>query len=220
MKIPTPVNSPIGQLFANPNQMYTNLGYRGHNGIDFGCPTGTPVKASIMGKVEFVGEDSSAGRGIYIISEFGGLIVRCIYWHLMSFNCSVGDTVEQGQVIGISDNTGMSTGPHLHFGMKPVKFNGTTYVNAYGDNGFGGSVDPFNYFVNPDISIFNNQIGAKGQFVKKIQELLNLNGCNLKVDGILGKKTFSATKDFQKKNKLKVDGRVGNKTMNKLLENI
>lgn len=59
--------------------------------------------------------------------------------------------------------------------------------------------------------------GAKGNDVKKLQELLNKQGYELKVDGKFGELTESAVKDFQKNKGLKIDGIVGNKTWNLLL---
>ena len=215
MKILAKINCRLGQPFGNPAPMYTNLGLKGHNGLDYPFPTGTLLECVIRGKVEFVGEDSAAGKGVYIISDLGDSAWRTIYWHLQSFNVKVGDIVEVGDILGISDNTGMSTGPHLHFGLKPVKFNGTNYEDVNHDNNFRGAIDPFPYFtevIYPPI-----KKGMMGCFVKQIQIYLNKVGYTLAVDEKFGKLTEQAVKDFQLKNGLKVDGIFGSLSMNKLL---
>src|SRR3990167_8217175 len=96
IKLPFSGNFRISQLFGNVASMYTNLGLKGHNGIDFVCPTGTLIQASIKGVVEFVGQDSMAGKGVYIVSDLGqNEGYRTIYWHLQSFNVKFGDIVEE-----------------------------------------------------------------------------------------------------------------------------
>lgn len=216
LKIKTPTTYPISQLFGNPAKMYTDLGYKGHNGIDFGCPTGTPIVACYDGFVEYTGEDGSGGIGVYVIHP--ELNLRSIYWHFKNYTVKVGDKVKQGDILGISDNTGFSFGAHLHFGLKKIEKRGNVWVIPYDPSGWNGNIDPF------DMLDFYNIKGnwkrgtTKGIWVKKIQELLNRKGAKLKIDGLFGKKTEKAIKDFQTKVGLKSDGVVGSKTWAKLLE--
>ena len=88
-----------------------------HNGVDYAADTGTPVRSVADGTVTFVGFRSRAGNLIRV-RHAGGY--ETAYAHLSRFarGLSSGDRVEQGQVIGFVGNTGMSTGPHLHFGLK------------------------------------------------------------------------------------------------------
>lgn len=214
MKIKTPTQYPITQLWGNPAKMYTDLGYKGHNGIDFGCPTGTPIVACLDGIVEYAGQDSSGGIGVYLIHEKEKM--RSIYWHFKNYVVRVGDKVKKGDIVGISDNTGFSTGPHLHFGLKKVKKSGKFWVNDETGDGWNGSIDPFDMLDFYNIE-GNWRKGAKGVWIVKIQELLNRQGGKLKVDGVFGKKTLAEVKSFQEKNGLKPDGVVGKRTWNLLV---
>lgn len=84
-----------------------------HEGIDYGCPEGTPILASADGTVirsAFV----ASGYGEYIIimhSDGSGTV----YAHLKVRTKQMFDKVQQGDVIGYSGSTGKSSGPHLHF---------------------------------------------------------------------------------------------------------
>ena len=144
---------------------------------------------------------------------------RHIYWHLQSFNVKVGNEVKVGDVLGISNNTGMSTGPHLHWGIKPLVLVNGFWQDKYGDNGYRGAVDGFEMF--SDLDIGNYKLMKSpilySQFVKKIQELLNKCGAVLIEDGKFGKKTEQAVIGFQTKNGLKIDGICGRDTVRKLL---
>lgn len=74
--------------------------------------------------------------------------------------------------------------------------------------------------VNQDQAIYSLptlRLGSKGDKVRYLQEILNYYGYNVTVDGIFGKKTEAAVKQFQKSRKLNVDGIVGLKTWNALL---
>lgn len=101
---------------ANP-QIYNG---KGHTGIDFGVPPGTPVKAARGGVVLGSGNTdatcpgASFGKWVFIKHDNG---LSTLYAHLASFSVSKGDSVATGQVIGYSDTTGYATGPHLHFGV-------------------------------------------------------------------------------------------------------
>lgn len=91
---------------------------KGHNGVDFGTPTGTPLLAAADGFVEGTGNtDVHAGCYSYgkwiLIRHNNGLTT--LYGHLSQISVSVGQQVGRGDTIGYSGNTGYSTGPHLHF---------------------------------------------------------------------------------------------------------
>jgi murein DD-endopeptidase MepM/ murein hydrolase activator NlpD len=85
---------------------------RMHNGIDIGLKTGTPVYAADGGKVIESTYNSSLGH-VISVDHGGGVVTR--YGHLKTREVKVGDKVFKGQEIGLSGNTGYSTGPHLHF---------------------------------------------------------------------------------------------------------
>ena len=97
--------------------------YRAHLGVDYGAPKGTPIKAAGDGTVKFVGQKSGYGRTV-IISHAGGY--ETLYAHLNGFAKGIrsGMKVKQGTLIAYVGTSGMSTGPHLHFGLylggKPI----------------------------------------------------------------------------------------------------
>lgn len=83
-----------------------------HTGVDFACPTGTPVNASMGGKVAFVGYSNIFGNYI-IMNHSNGY--QTLYAHLSKVLTKKGIWVNQGTKIGLVGSTGYSTGPHLHF---------------------------------------------------------------------------------------------------------
>ena len=97
------------------------LGYnKKHQGVDFAAPTGTPIMAAGTGHIEFVGNNGGAGKYIRIKHLNG---YKTSYSHLSKYANGIQKNVKvrQGQVIGYVGNTGLSTGPHLHY---EVIFNG------------------------------------------------------------------------------------------------
>ncbi|MBV9287520.1 MAG: peptidoglycan DD-metalloendopeptidase family protein, partial [Hyphomicrobiales bacterium] len=84
-----------------------------HAGIDFGAPVGSQVRAAADGKVEIAGFVSGFGNHVRI--QHAGF--ETSYSHLSEIPDSIrpGTEVKQGDVIALSGNTGLSTGPHLHF---------------------------------------------------------------------------------------------------------
>ena len=90
--------------------------YRAHLGIDFGAPRGTPIVAAGSGKIIFVGRKSGYGKVIIIAHGDG---YKTLYAHLSRFKRGLrrGKYVRQGEIIGYVGSTGLSTGPHLHFGL-------------------------------------------------------------------------------------------------------
>ena len=86
-----------------------------HNGIDIAVVTGTPIRAAADGRVTYAGWNG--GYGILVIVDHGnGIETR--YAHNSRLNVKVGQNVQRGQVVSYSGNTGVSTGPHLHFEIR------------------------------------------------------------------------------------------------------
>lgn len=99
----------------NLKRKHPVLGYtRAHKGTDFAAPTGTPVRASGQGVVEYVGWHG--GHGKYIRLRHNDTY-KTAYAHLHGYAKGIrkGTKVKQGQVIGYVGSTGMSSGPHLHY---------------------------------------------------------------------------------------------------------
>lgn len=96
-------------------------GERFHTGLDIGADEGTAVKAAFSGKVTFAGYDDSFGNFIEISH---GSEIKTLYCHLQSLYADENDLVEAGQVIGFVGQTGVATGPHLHF---EIRINGVSY---------------------------------------------------------------------------------------------
>jgi len=105
-----PVNGPVTSPFCEARAWESC-----HPGIDIGVPSGTPIQAAAAGTVAIAGPES--GYGNYTCLDHGGGISTC-YAHQESISVSVGQHVSQGQVIGISDCTGLCFGPHLHFEVR------------------------------------------------------------------------------------------------------
>lgn len=118
-----PVTNPyITQFFGGTEFAKRNPGIYGgrpyHPGVDFGAPRGTPILAPLTGTVRAIG-NTDAVPGCYswgkwtLIDHVNGL--STLYAHQDVFAVTPGQKVETGQVIGYIGNTGISTGPHLHF---------------------------------------------------------------------------------------------------------
>ncbi len=88
--------------------------WRAHRGIDYGAPTGTPVRATANGWVKFAGRKGGYGN-LVSLRHANGYGTR--YAHLSRFAKGIrrGTRIEQGQIIGFVGKTGMATGPHLHY---------------------------------------------------------------------------------------------------------
>ncbi len=90
--------------------------YRAHLGVDFGGRVGTPIYAAADGRIIFAGRLGGYGNVIKIRHRDGFMT---LYAHMHRFRRGMhrGKYVKKGQVIGYIGSTGMSTGPHLHFGL-------------------------------------------------------------------------------------------------------
>ncbi len=92
---------------------------RMHEGLDIGAPTGTPVLAPADGIITFSGKKYGFGNYIQIDHGYG---VETIYGHNKKCIKKLGQKVQRGDLIALLGNTGISTGPHLHY---EVRVNGT-----------------------------------------------------------------------------------------------
>lgn len=118
-------SSPVNNIIMPVDgQLTSDFGYRIHpiygtnllhGGIDIGVESGTPVKAALPGVVKDTGYNSSAGNFV-TLSHSGKVDTK--YAHLSEVSVAKDETVSQGQTIALSGNTGVSTGPHLHFEIR------------------------------------------------------------------------------------------------------
>jgi murein DD-endopeptidase MepM/ murein hydrolase activator NlpD len=137
----------------NLNPIYHQEGLLGHNGIDFVATDGEEIRFNIdtRGTVVHLSDSLTYGIGVTVdtVDEYGNGY-RHIYWHLKDYVVKVGDVLDTGDLIGHADNTGQSTGTHLHYGIYPcVKENGEWITNpALNHNGYEGAVDPMPWFQN------------------------------------------------------------------------
>ena len=127
----SPTAIPITQMFGENPGIYSRFGLKGHNGLDFGSPVGVPVLSVDAGVIAHARNDPS-GYGLYVRVDHAWGI--SLYAHLSLLSVVEGQPVQQGTVIGMSGNTGMSSGPHLHIDIR--------IFPIVEDNGFGGRIDP------------------------------------------------------------------------------
>jgi hypothetical protein len=130
---------PAIQPVANKNLSRTASGYgwrihpiykirKFHEGMDFTAPIGTEVYATADATVALVERNPFRGYGNNIILDHG-FGYQTLYAHLSGFNVKVGQKVKRGDIIGYLGNTGLSTGPHLHYevhkngqAVNPINF--------------------------------------------------------------------------------------------------
>ena len=89
--------------------------WRAHNGVDYGAPTGTPVRSVGDGVVESAGRQNGYGNVVQLLHGNGS---STLYAHLSRIDVRTGQHVEQGQRIGAVGATGWASGPHLHFEFR------------------------------------------------------------------------------------------------------
>ncbi len=138
MRYPFHGTFPLTQPFGVNRAVYDDFDMIGHNGIDWGLPSGTPVLAAHDGVVRNLSDPPGFGNYVEIKGH-----VKTVYAHLSSFNVPNGATVTEGTQIGRSGTSGFSSGPHLHFGLKPIPQDD--------NNGYFGAVDPMKYLVKEEL---------------------------------------------------------------------
>ena len=185
--------------------------------MDFQANDGDVILAAHDGIVTFTGEDGSGGLGVVIRTKDqfeykdGQSYFKTIYWHIKAgtFMVHPNDEVKSGQPIAQADNTGMSTGTHLHWGLKPV-YQGEQdwqWYNLEQDNGYNGAIDPEPY-LSPEILTkhqFNLDMryGDENEEVKQLQIRLNV-----KPTGFYGNLTKDAVRKYAMSKMLSVTGKI------------
>jgi murein DD-endopeptidase MepM/ murein hydrolase activator NlpD len=109
-----------GYIWPADGMMTSGFGWRWgrvHQGIDIAAPTGTPILAAASGVVDFAGWNDGGYGNMIDIRHPDGTITR--YGHLNAIYVTEGQSVSQTQVIAAMGSTGFSTGPHLHFEIRP-----------------------------------------------------------------------------------------------------
>lgn len=138
-------NFPVSQGFgANPSyysqyQIY-GVQMKGHEGVDFATPVGTPITAPFDGIIlreDFQADFKNYGKVVVLWSKEQ----RCAVWfcHLEDENTTFKQSFKKGMVLGHTGNTGNTTGPHLHFGLVETDEYGN---RLHANDGFGGFIDP------------------------------------------------------------------------------
>ena len=112
----TPSHWPLDvQGFVTRGQVRPGVVDESHPGIDIAVPLGTPVRASGGGSVSAAGYDADYGLFVLLRHPSG---YETMYGHMSRLIAAEGDEVQEGQVIGLSGNSGRSTAPHLHFEIR------------------------------------------------------------------------------------------------------
>jgi murein DD-endopeptidase MepM/ murein hydrolase activator NlpD len=124
----------IGTGYRVAGSMWSS-GY--HTGVDFVVPTGTTVKAVAAGTVVSAAYDGAYGNEV-VIRHADGEYSQ--YAHMSQLSVSAGQTVTEGQQIGLSGATGNVTGPHLHFEIRTTPY-------------YGSDVDPVAYLRSHGVTV-------------------------------------------------------------------
>jgi LysM repeat protein len=120
---PKASNAPVyAGYYKAPLASYRrSQGLHGNNSVDLAAPAGSPIYASAAGSVVISKQGSwNGGYGNYVVISHGNG-TQTLYAHNSRNAVSVGDQVEQGQVIGYVGTTGRVTGPHVHFEVRGAK---------------------------------------------------------------------------------------------------
>lgn len=146
----------VNPSFSCDKTYYQYLGFGLHSGIDIPVSTGTEIFAVADGKCVEISDVPTRGLGVVLFHP--ALKLKTVYWHNKENKVIVGQEVKVGELIAISDNSGYSKGPHLHFEVKITDEHGVSIK----------PVDPFLYFTGKDMLLTKEQ-------VEKIYALWGLN---------------------------------------------
>lgn len=173
----------IIQGFGSNGEYYRANGIPidGHNGLDLRAATGTPVRAAHDGVITNIGQDGNGGETVVMRTlderdyNDGKAYFRTIFCHLLpnSYQVKIGQVVKAGDILALSDNTGFSTGSHLHFGLKPIKPDSTDgwYAIDY-NNGYLGAIDPAPYLSKIHAEDYSSMYAQLISMLKIVENLL------------------------------------------------
>jgi murein DD-endopeptidase MepM/ murein hydrolase activator NlpD len=121
-----PVRGPVNSGFGGRASPWSS-GPEFHSGLDIGAPVGTQVKAPAPGTVVFAGTHPEYGQTLVVDH---GNETKSLYGHLSRLSVTVNQTVQRGDVMALTGNTGRSSGPHLHYEIqvKGQPVNPTSYL--------------------------------------------------------------------------------------------
>jgi len=165
---PISINQKFGEIANLAYYQANGINFIGHNGIDFKAYHGQPIYAAHDGMAWYEIDDQQ-GHGVILCTQeqfdykTEQAYFKSIYWHMCDSSKepqyrspieSYTDTskdgllVKRGDLLGYADTTGLSTGDHLHFGLKPMllRYPGDS-VNIEQNNGYMGAIDPQPYFI-------------------------------------------------------------------------
>lgn len=229
------VNQKFGEIANLAYYKANGINFVGHNGIDFMAKHGQPIYASHDG-VAYYEIDGSQGHGVVLRTNelfdyansdgsVSQVYFKSIYWHMIDSSkepqfrspveghdaISGGLPIKAGDLLGYADTTGLSTGDHLHYGLKPCLPGEPvgTWYNVLQDNGYMGAIDPQPYFnglfaedISPVNHVFNKSIyiGDSGPEVLALQiKLKKLGLFTVAPTGNYGPITKAAVYAFQQK---------------------
>jgi len=203
-----------GTCQAGYSKLYAQWGMLGHNGTDLMAGE-QPVYASMDGVVVEQQTVPARGLGLGILSneqyDFGDLgthYLKLRYWHLKSFNVQAGSSVKRGDLLGITDNTGYSSGSHLHFeGQLMDKDSGGHPFVINTDNGYFGAVNIEPYIVTQFLFTKNLWLGMWNNDVLELQKRLKVDYSS--APGLFGPRTLAAVRLYQATKGISTTGFVG-----------
>jgi hypothetical protein len=196
---PLYINQKFGETAFLDYYKKNGIEFTGHNGIDLAAKHGQPIRASHDGWAYYE-VDTSQGHGVVIRTdtpfeyETGEAYFKSIYWHMVNpvedskFTSPLANAtpekpvwVKAGDIIGYADSSGLSTGTHVHWGLKALVKEGETFYNLNQKNGMYGAIDPNPYLngkfaedINDTKHVFSYDLhfGIKSDEVKKLQQKL------------------------------------------------
>lgn len=208
-------------LLPDSVDLYNYFGMKSHNGIDIPHPENIRMYSPVKGTVVEIQTEASRGLGIgiitdeeYEIEDLPGVKTRLKVrlWHLNGIGVQMFQKVNVGDYIGLTGNTGYSSGPHTHFEMKPVTIldqNIWSYINTLQSNGWYGAVDPEPYwtgeYAQKRILTRSLEFGQTDDQVNLLQETLKSLGYfphNINTTYYYGIITATAVYNFQRDYKL------------------
>jgi murein DD-endopeptidase MepM/ murein hydrolase activator NlpD len=110
-----PVEGALDSGFGVRRNPFGGSSYESHEGQDIEALIGTPVRAAASGTVIIAGCQNGYGNVVYI-DHGNGISTR--YGHLSQIDVTIGQTIRQGEMLGLVGSTGRSTGPHLHYEVR------------------------------------------------------------------------------------------------------